>query len=128
MSNHAVAVTRARVDIAFQNNVTWTDGFQFGTVGDTSWNFTDMQFQADIKASKEDPDALLVCTRDNGRIHVDSEVDRVLHFLVPHSVIQANLPPGDYVYDLIMFDVDDVSTVLMGGTIKVKQGVTQELS
>lgn len=117
--------TRATVDLAIQNNATWGDAFQFGTAGDTSWSFTGQTFRVDVKRTKYDTSALLTLTTANGRVVVDNAVTRVLHFNVADTVVQAALPVGNYVYDLIMIDSGDSSRVsLMGGDLCVVQGVT----
>jgi hypothetical protein len=67
---------------------------------------------------------LLSLSTGNGRIIVDDPIQRVLHFNVLAADIQSNLPPGIYVYDLVMIDVNGVRTPLMYGNVKVVQGVT----
>lgn len=116
---------RARVTMCITNNVTWQDAFQFGTVGDTTWNFTGKTFHMDVKASVDDTAALLSLTTANSRIVVDDVTNRVLHFNVTEADLQAGLPPAEYVYDLVMIDGSGVRTQLMFGTVTVKQGATQ---
>lgn len=122
-----MAVTASRVDIETYDNGTWSDAFQFGTVGDTSWSFTGMSFHMDVKGSKDDATALLSLTTSNGRIVVDDPVQRILHFNVTESDLEAVLVPGLYVYDLVMIDtsVPPIRTPLMTGKVKVRHGVTQ---
>lgn len=96
-------ITSARVDIAIQDNATWNDAFQFGTVGDTTWSFTGQVFRLDIKASRDDAAALLSLTSGGGQIVVDDVVQRVLHMNVPESALTV-LPAAEYVYELMMLD------------------------
>lgn len=121
-----MAVTAARVDIVIPDNATFEDAFQFGTAGDTSWSFTGQNFRMDVKASRDDPTFLLTITSGGGEIVVDDAVNRILHFNVPESVIQANLPVAEYQYDLVMFDtsVPPVRVVLMQGEIRITHGIT----
>lgn len=124
---HSVhAQTRARVDIALENNATWQDAFQFGDTDDTTWDLTGQHFRLDIKSNKDDTTALFTCTDANGRIVVDDTVQRVIHMNVDDASIQAVFTPGEYVYDLVMFDesTPPVRVLLMGGKIAIGQGVT----
>ena len=120
-------LTAARVNIAVQNNATFEDAFQFGTAGDTSWSFTGQSFVMDIKGEKDDTVALLSLTSGAGQIVVDDVVQRILHFNVSDTALNAALKVGEYQYDLIMFDGSSpsVRVALMGGELRVKQGVTQ---
>lgn len=65
-------------------------------------------------------------TSTAGQIVVDDYQNRVLHFNVPETVIQASLVPGVYVYDFIMNDNSNptVRVQLMHGLIRVTEGVT----
>lgn len=122
-------ITRAEVDICILTNAYWSDAFQFGTVGDVSWSFTNKTFHLDVKASVDDATAatLLHLSTANARILVDDAVTRILHFHVTDADIQASIPPATYVYDLVMTDVaTSVRTVLMGGKLTVEPGVTQD--
>lgn len=117
--------TSSRVDIAIQDNATWQDAFQFGTVGDTTWSFTGQVFRLDIKASRDDVAALLSLTSGAGQIVVDDVVQRVLHMNVPESTLTV-LPAAEYVYELMMLDASSptVRVPLMHGDITVSHGVT----
>lgn len=121
-----VPPTAATVDLFQPNNATWLDAFQFGTPGDTSWNFVGQNFIMEVKGGADVPTALLTLQTSDGTIVVDDTVNRILHFNVPDATIQADLPPGCYVYDLVMFDnsVPPVRTVLMAGRVRITQGVT----
>ena len=120
-----MALTRARVDIAIENNATWMDAFQFGTIGDTSWNFSGQNFRLDVKGNVDQPSALLSLTSGDGTIVVDDVVQRILHLNVPEASITAVLQPGEYIYELVMYDnsVPAVRVPLMGGEVKVFQGI-----
>lgn len=120
------AVTTARVDLTTPNNVTWQDAFQFGTPGDTTWSLTGQSFRMDIKGDSQDAAALLSLTSAGGTIVVDDVVQRIVHLNVPEATIQASLPPGNYVYDFIMFDasVPPVRVQLMRGCVNVTLGIT----
>lgn len=119
--------TCAIVDITVLNTGTWLDAFQFGTPGDTSWSLVGQNFHLEVKASRDDAAALLSLTTGAGTIVVDDVVQRVIHLNVPMTAIQAALPVGIYVYDLVMYDgaTPPVRIPLMQGEIEVKQGVTE---
>ena len=123
-----MALTSSIVNMYITDNATWQDALQFGTPGDTTWSFTGMKFIVDIKASRNDVTPLLTVSSDLGSIVVDDPVNRILHFNVPDSVIQASLPCAVYDYDLIMFDTSDppIRTQLMMGQLIVRKGVTEE--
>jgi hypothetical protein len=121
------SITRATVNLEIQQNATMQDAFQFGTPGDTSWSFTGMSFIMEVKASRDEVGpVLLTLSTGLGSIVVDDVVQRVLHFNVPDTAIQSALPIATYVYDLIQFDTSTppIRTPLMGGHLKVTQGVT----
>lgn len=121
------AVTAARVDVVTPDNATWTDAFQFGIQGDTSWSFTGMAFRLDIKGNKfTQTAALLSLTSAAGQIVVLDPVQRILQLNVSEATLTGGLVPGEYVYDLIMFDtsVPPIRTPLMYGEFKLVHGVT----
>lgn len=123
----AQAVTAARVDVVTPDNATWTDAFEYGIQGDTSWSFTGMGFRLDIKGNKDtQTSALLSLTSTGGQIVVLDAVNRILQLNVPEATLTGVLVPGEYDYDLIMFDtsVPPVRTVLMYGKFKLVHGVT----
>ncbi len=124
-----MAKTAARVDMVISNNATWEDAFLFGTVGDTSWSFTNKRFLADIKGARDDPSPTLSLSSDGGTIVVDDVVQRLLHFDVDEGTIKGALSVTDdepYVYDLVMVDtITNERVLLMGGKLCVEQGVTQ---
>lgn len=123
-----MALTAAWVNITAGDNATLQDAFQFGVVGDTSWSFTGQNFKMEIKASRDDTTPLLTLTSAGGSIIVDSAVLRVLHLNVAEAALQAAVPVGEYVYDLVMFDasVPPIRTVLMQGCFVLKHGVTED--
>lgn len=118
--------TSAFENIFISNNATWQDAFQFGKAGDTTWSFTGMSFKSEVKVLNTDTAPLLTAQSSDGSIVVDDVVQRVLHFNVPDTAIQAALPVGEYVYDLIMIDTSTppIRTQLMQGKLVVRQGVT----
>ena len=118
------STTSAKVDLAIDNNGTWSDAFQFGDPDDLTWTLTDTIFELDVQRNPFDLVPLLTLTSSNGRIITDDVVQRVIHFNVPAVDIQANLTPGVYVYDLVMVDINGVRTPLMHGAVTVTQGVT----
>jgi len=123
-----MAQTAACVDIYASRNATLQDAFQFDDATDTSWSFTGMTFEMEVKASRDDTVALLELTSGAGEIVVDDVTLRVLHLNVDKAALQAALPAGEYVYDLVMIDpapTPDVITLLMQGRLFVKQGVTE---
>lgn len=122
-----MALTASHTDLATADSGTFQDAFRFGTLGDTSWSFGGMSFHMDIKGSSDDAAALLSLTTANGRIVVDDAVNRVLHFNVTQSDLEAALVPGCYVYQLVMIDGSSppVRTPLMYGNLTIIHGVTQ---
>lgn len=118
--------TVARVDMEIFNNATWEDAFQFGVVGDMTWNFSSQSFKLDIKGTKDDAVPLLSLSTGAGTIVVDDVTQRVLHFNVPDTGITPYLVPGEYVYDLMMYDASTppIRVILMSGKLYVRQGVT----
>jgi hypothetical protein len=118
------SVTSAQVNLAIDNNGTWSDAFQFGTPGDVTWTLNGQKFELDVQRNPYDLVPMLSLSSDNGRIIVDDTVQRVIHFNVAASDIQASLSPGNYVYDLVMVDGSNVRVPLMHGTLVVAQGVT----
>lgn len=121
-----MAVTASLVNMIVANNTTWEDAFQFGTVGDLTWNFTGQTFKMDIRATADDVSPLLSLTSGGGTIVIDDPIGRTLHLLVSSTVFKPVLPVGTYVYDLIMLDgsTPPVRVALMTGTIQITQGVT----
>lgn len=122
------SVTSARVDCILQTNATWTDAFQFGTLGDYSWSFTNQNFRLDLKSNKyTQTAALLSLTSGAGQIQVTSASLRILNMDVPETAFAtAGVIPGSYDYDLIMYDNSNpaVRIPLMHGKIHMKQGVS----
>lgn len=121
------AVTAARIDIVTPDNTTWTDAFQFGIQGDTSWSFTAQNFRLDIKGNKYTQSvALLSLTSGAGQIVVQDAVQRILQMNVPEATLTGALVPGEYQYDLIMYDgsVPPVRIALMYGEFKLVHGVS----
>lgn len=121
------AVTAARIDIVTPDNATWTDAFQFGIAGDTSWSFTGQNFRLDIKGNKfTQTAALLSLTSGAGQMIVQDAVQRILQMNVPEATLIGALVPGKYQYDLIMYDASSpvVRVALMYGEFKLTHGVT----
>lgn len=120
------SVTSAHVDLAFDNNATWQDAFQFGVTGDTSWNLANQSFSMAVQLTHYDPAPLLLLQSAVGTIIIDDTVQRVIHLNVSDTVVQAALTPGEYVYDLVMYDNSSPSirTPLMHGQICLAKGVT----
>lgn len=118
--------TAAIVDIVAANTVTLQEAFQFGLTTDI-WTFTGQNFKMEVKASRDDAVGLVAWTSLGGTIVVDDAVNRVLHLNVSEAAIQAALPVGEYVYDLVMFDgsAPPIRSLLMQGKLFVTQGVTE---
>lgn len=112
-----------RVDFLVANNVTWDDALQFGYPDDLTWSFAGCTFLLGIKVLPTDTATLVEFTSAGGTIVVNDPVQRILSMNVPDSVIQASLPPGWYVYDLIMVNGSNRDALCAGG-IQVVQGVT----
>jgi hypothetical protein len=122
-----MAETVACVDICALNTGTLQDAFQFGQTDET-WTFTGMTFEMEVKASREDTAPLLTLTSGGGTIVVDDATQRILHLNVSPAALQAALPCGVYVYDLVMIDpsvTPNIITPLMQGKLTVSQGVTE---
>lgn len=120
-----VASTVAIVDITALNTATLQDAFEFDPDG--TWTFTGQSFHMEVKASSDDPAALASWTSAGGTIVVDDVANRVLHLNVSEAALQAALPAGQYVYDLVMFDasVPPIRVPLMQGILYIVQGVTE---
>lgn len=122
---HQYGVTK--VDISIENNVFWTDAFQFGDVDDFTWSFTGQTFAMDLKSQRSDITPVFSLTSGGGTIVVDDATLRVLHFYVADTVIRSSIPNGCYYYDLVMIDsVSGLREPLMYGSVEVGQGVTLE--
>lgn len=119
------ASTVAIANITALNTVTLQDAFQFDPDG--TWTFLDQAFHMEVKASRDDTTALASWTSAAGQIVIDDVANRVLHLNVPEADLQADLPVGEYVYDLVMFDtsVPPIRTPLMQGLLCITQGVTE---
>lgn len=121
------AVTAARIDIVTPDNCTWTDAFQFGILGDTSWSFTSQNFRLDLKGNKDTQTAaLLSLTSGAGQLVVLDPVQRILQMDVPELTLTTALVAGEYQYDLIMYDgsVPPIRIALMYGKFTLSHGVT----
>jgi len=118
----------AIVNLTALDNGTWQDAFQFGTPTDFTWDLIGQNFIMEIKANRDDTDVLLTLSTDDLTIVVVDAAQRVIALQVPPSVLAAALIPGDYVYDLVMYDnsVPPVRVPLMQGIVCIKHGVTQD--
>ena len=128
--------TSAYVEIVAQDNATFGDAYQFdpgaptGPTGGTGpiWNMNGMNFRLDIKGYPDGPTALLSIIGPTGpnQIVVDDPIQRVLHFNVGEAILNAALLPGEYIYDMIMYDASTptVRTPLMHGPFILRHGIT----
>jgi hypothetical protein len=118
--------TSAHLDFKIDNNGTWSDAVQFGTPPGYDWNLVGQNFELQVKRNRYDTTALLDMTTANGKIIVDDYYQRVIHFYVAPTEIQASLTPGEYVYDLVMADAANpaLRVPLLHGVVEVEQGVT----
>ena len=121
---HAHSVTSAHVDLAIDDNATWSDAFQFGDLGDTTWTLSGCTFTMDVQITYYDLAPKLSLATTAGTIVTADPVQRVIYLSVPSAAIVAALIPGTYVYDLIMTDAFGVRTALMHGSVEVSHGVT----
>lgn len=122
-----VSFTAAHVDLAYQDNETWQDAFQFGVVGDTSWSFGGCTFHMDVKGDLDDVNPLFQLNSANNRILLVDSVQRIIQFNANFVDVQAALHPGRFYYDLVMLDASTpaVRTLLMRGRVRLCHGVTQ---
>jgi hypothetical protein len=119
------SVTSAHVDLAIDNNGTWSDAFQFGDEDDLTWTLVGQSFALDVQLNYFDAAPKLSINSGAGQIVIADPIQRVIYLNVPPASIQASLQPGTYVYDLVMIDVaSGVHVPLMHGTVEVTQGVT----
>lgn len=116
--------TSSHWDLEIDNNVTWSDAFQFGEPADTTWDLLGSTFELDVQRNRYDEVPLLSLSSADGRIIVADPIQRVIYFKVDADDIQAALKPGMYVYDLVMIYVTGVRVLLMHGNLQVTQGVT----
>lgn len=114
----------ANVDITTPDNATFSEALQFDDPTVTYWNFTAKTFRMDIKANRWVSTNLISLTSGGGQILVDDAALRVLHFNVSDTVLAAAMPPGRYVYDLIMTDADNVRTQIMHGEFHLSHGIS----
>jgi hypothetical protein len=121
------SATCAIVNFVVQDNATFQDPIQFGDPTDTSWSLTGMSFKMEVKASRDDGTPLVTWATGTGEIITDDVVQRVIHFNVTDTAIQASLPPAEYVYDFLMLDgsTPAIRTPLMRGKFVVSRGVTE---
>lgn len=120
------SATSAHIDYTISNNATWQDAVQFIGPSTYSWSLAGCTFEMSIKRNRYDKVPLLTLLSAAGQIIIDDPIQRVIHTNVPATVIQANLPVGVYVYDLLMTDTQNppVVTSMTHGEVCVKQGVT----
>lgn len=121
--------TSALVKFKISNDATWNDAIQFGPLADgTNWSFpAGATFLMDVKRNRYDTTPLLQLSSANGRIVTLSATLRLIQFNVSIVDLQAALPPGDYIYSLLLDDpvtTPSQRTQLMHGDICVGQGPT----
>lgn len=110
-------------------NASFQEAFQFDPpvsgVTPPTWTLYP-NWRMDIKGYYEQTPALLSFTSAAGQIVVDDPVQRLIHFNVPESTLVGPLVPGEYVYDLIMFDnsVPAIRIPLAHGKFFLTDGVT----
>ncbi len=114
----------AHVDINTPDNATFSEAFQFDDADVTYWNFTDKTFRMDIKPNRWSDTILITLTSADSQILVDDAALRVLHFDVGPDTMRAAMPPGKYVYDLLMTDINNVVTQIAHGEFWFSHGVT----
>lgn len=114
----------AHVDFNTPDNATFSEAIQFDDESVTYWNFTNKSFRMDIKANRWVNATLISLTSGGGQILVDDAAKRILHFNVADTVLAAAMPPGRYVYDLIMIDDANVRTQLMHGEFHFSHGIS----
>lgn len=120
----------AHIQIITASNATFNEAYQFDPpqpgVTPPTWTLFN-HFRLDVKYAYDliSP-TLCSFTSDAGQIVIDDAVQRIIHFVVPETSIVPPLVPGNFVYDLIMFDdsVPAIRVPLMHGEFVVTQGVT----
>lgn len=113
----------ARVKIVTAINASFQEAYQFDDPAVTQWDFVGKTFRMDVKGNYEQLLPTVSFTSGAGEIVVDNTALRILHFNVPEATIQAAMPPGRYVFDLVMID-GSVRMQLMHGEFVVTDGVT----
>lgn len=111
----------------------WNFSGATGTIGCTgpfsNWNFDGANFRLDIKTSIRATGAAITFTgtqgNANGQIVVQDPINRILQMNVPESVWTNVLVPGEYVYELMMYDNSSppVRTPLMHGKFTLVHGI-----
>jgi hypothetical protein len=134
----------APADFVVANNATFNDAMQFdpppwgltGATGCTgpNWNMIGMNFRMDVKRTIDPFSAPPLVSFNStgstgvtgGQIVCADVNQRIIYFNVPETVIQATLIPGEYRFDLIMYDGSSppIRTPLCHGKFVVKDGVT----
>lgn len=120
----AHSATSAHYNMTVDNNGTWQDAFQFDDEDDLTWSLVGAQFSLDVQVNYFDAAPKLSLTSQDNEIVIADPIKRVIYLNVAPSEVQAALPPGTYVYDLVMTDQMGMRTPLMHGYVTVAQGVT----
>ena len=127
---HCVPASSAHVDLVAAKNASFRDAIQFdppvaGVTG-PAWSLSGQKFRMDIAPNHETA-ALLSITSDAGQIVIDDVTQRIIHFNVDElTMSDAGLIPGEYIYDLIMYDTSSpaIRVPLMHGKFVMTDGVT----
>ncbi len=126
---HCFPPSSANVKIITAKNATFSEAYQFDPpvtgVTPPSWTLYP-NFRMDVKGYYEQVSPLVSFTSGAGQIVVDDDVQRIIHFNVPETIITPALVPGRYFYDLIMYDNSSpaIRISLMHGEFIVTDGVT----
>ena len=117
-----------RVDLTLQNNLWWSDNFQFGEPTDFTWNLSNANLYLNVTTEPigQNP-VLLQCSTALGNILIVDPVNRVVAMNVSDIAMRAALgtPPAEFVYDMVMQDkTTGVIEGLMYGEIDWHSGVT----
>lgn len=110
-------------------NFTGATGFTGCTGPFSNWNFNGQNFRLDIKTQFNATGPALTLTgaqgNPNGSIVVQDPINRILQMNVPEATLTAALTPGEYLYELMMYDSSNppVRVSLMKGKFTLVHGI-----
>jgi hypothetical protein len=115
--------TWTEYDLVVSNNADWDEVIPIGLPGD-SFSLTGATFVMDVRASANAPDSFATYTSPQLILTEEPPGSRSATLHVDNSDIENKLPPGDFVYDIVV-TLGSKTFVGARGTIASYQGVTR---